>query len=233
MASGRRLGSESSATRELIINAAVEVVQAEGTSRLTAARIAEKAGLKAHLVHYYFRNMDDLVIAVVRSYGRLGLKNAARAIVSDEPLRELWEVEMGFERSVAAMEFSTIAYHREAVQEELKRQIEEIRTLQAEAITRHLQLRGLKSPVPPLALTLILSSIARQLVREKGFGVALGHAETVQVVEEFLAGVLKSGPGPGDGGMSEPPTSERPNNSKARPTAQRPRGARSADRTDS
>jgi AcrR family transcriptional regulator len=212
MASGRRLGSTSSATRELIINAAVEVLQEEGAVRLTAARIAQQAGIKPHMVHYYFRSMDDLVIALVRSYGRLGLKNAARAIASDQPLRALWEVEISFRWNAAATEFGSLGYHRAAIREELKRQIEEIRTLQAEAITRHFQLRGIDSPVPPLALTLILASIARQLLRETEFGVTLGHEETFQVVEEYLGKILESAASGRDGaasGASDPEQSQK------------------------
>jgi AcrR family transcriptional regulator len=189
MVSGRRLGSEQSATRELIIKAAVEVLQDEGAAKLTAARIAEKAGVKAHMVHYYFRTMEDLVTALVRTHGQAGLKNTARAIASDEPLRALWELEIAYKWGVAAMEFSTIASHSPAAQDELRRYIEEIRSVQAEALARHFELRGVECPFPPLAITVIIASIARQLVREKAFGVTLGHAEAAAVVEGFLASV--------------------------------------------
>lgn len=192
MVSGRRLGSEQSATRELIIKAAVEVLQDEGAAKLTAARIAEKAGVKAHMVHYYFRTMEDLVTALVRSHGQMGLKNTARAIASDEPLRALWELEIAYKWGVAAMEFSTIASHSPTAQDELRRYIEEIRSVQAEALARHFELRGLECPFPPLAITVMIASIARQLVREKAFGVTLGHAEAAAVVDDFLASVAKA-----------------------------------------
>jgi AcrR family transcriptional regulator len=189
MASGRRLGSEQSATRDLIIKAAVEVLQDEGAAKLTAARIGEKAGVKAHMVHYYFRTMEDLVTALVRTHGQMGLKNTARAIASDEPLRALWELEIAYKWGVAAMEFSTIASHSAAAQDELRRYIEEIRSVQAEALARHFELRRIECPYPPLAITVIIASIARQLVREKAFGVTLGHEEATAVVDEFLASV--------------------------------------------
>jgi AcrR family transcriptional regulator len=172
----------------MIIKAAVEVLQDEGAAKLTAARIAKQAGVKAHLVHYYFRTMDDLITAVVRTHGQTGLKNSARAIASDEPLRALWDLEMAFKWSTAAMEFSTIASRKSDMQEELKRYIEEIRSVQAEALTRHFELRGIESPFPPLALTLVIPAIARQLTREKALGVTLGHREAIAVVEEFLSG---------------------------------------------
>lgn len=194
MASNRRLGLESSATRELIVDAASEVLQEQGAARLTAARVAQKAGVKAHLVHYYFRNMDDLVVAVVRAYGRKGVENASAALISDQPLRAFWEAEVGFDMNAAVMEFSAVASHREAVQDELKLQIEAIRRLQAEAIDRHFQLLGAEPPIATFAISVILSAVARQLVRERQFGVTLGHEETMQVVEEQLASIAALSP---------------------------------------
>lgn len=194
MVSARRLGSEQSATRDMIIKAAVGVLQDEGATKLTAARVAEKAGVKAHMVHYYFRTMEDLVTALVRTHGQAGLKNTARAIASDEPLRALWELETAYKWGAAAMEFSALASHSPTAQDELKRYIEEIRSVQAEALARHFELRGVECPFPPLAITVIIASIARQLVRERAVGVTLGHTETTAVVDEFLASISRPRP---------------------------------------
>jgi AcrR family transcriptional regulator len=187
MAATRRIGSETSATRDAIIKAAVEVLQDEGAQGLTAGQIAQKAGVKPHLIHYYFRTIDDLILELVRVHGDLGIKNSARAIASDEPLRALWELEMAFRWSVVAMELGALAAHREVVRAEMMRSIEQIRGLQAEAIERHFQLRGIESPFPPLAITMMISAIARQLAREKAFNVTLGHREMIAVVEDLLA----------------------------------------------
>jgi AcrR family transcriptional regulator len=187
MASERRLGSTTSATRDLIIRSAVEVLQQEGAARLTAGRVAEKAGVKAHLVHYYFRTMDDLVLAVVRTHGQAGLKHSARAIASNEPLRALWDLEMAYKWSAAAVEFSAIASHNPAIQDEITRYLQEIRSIQAEAIERHFELHGFECPFPPLAIAFVMTSIARQLNRERGQGVTLGHEETIGLVTDWLA----------------------------------------------
>src|SRR6476620_11709052 len=91
MASTRRIGSESSATRAAILKAALEVLQDQGRGHFTASAIARRAGLKPHMVHYYFRTIDDLVLALVKTLGATGLKNSARAIASDNPLKALWD----------------------------------------------------------------------------------------------------------------------------------------------
>jgi AcrR family transcriptional regulator len=184
--SSRRIGSQTSAARDAIIQGAAQVLLEEGAAGLTGANVAKRAGVKAHMVHYYFRTMDDLVLALVRQHGALGLKNTARAIASDEPLRALWEIEIAYKWGIVAMEFSAFAVRRDIIRAEMARYIEDMRSLQAEGIARHFQLRGIECPIPPMALTIMISGIARQIVREKEFDVALGHSEMFAVVERFI-----------------------------------------------
>lgn len=184
--STRRIGAQNSAGRDAILKAAIGVLQEEGAAGLTASNVAKRADVKAHMVHYYFRSIEDLVLALIRQHGSLGLKNTARAIASDEPLRALWEVETSFKWMSVAMELSNIAIRREDMKAEMMRYIEDMRNLQAEGIQRHFQLRGIECAVPPMALTIMVAGIARQIVREKEFNVSLGHDEMAAVVETFL-----------------------------------------------
>jgi AcrR family transcriptional regulator len=188
MVSTRRIGSETSATRKAILKAALEVLQDQGRGHFTAAAIAERAGLKPHMVHYYFRSIDDVVLALVKQLGALGLKNSARAIASGNPLKALWDIEMGSKSSVAIMEIGALAVHRADIRAEMGRYVEELRIVQTEAVERYLELRGIKSPIPPMAMTIVISSIARQLIRERDFGVSMGHEELTAAVERMLGG---------------------------------------------
>jgi AcrR family transcriptional regulator len=168
------------------MQAALEVLEEDGALGLSASKIGRRAGLKPHLVHYYFRSMDDLVTAVVRTHGAAGLKNTARAIASDEPIRALWEAEINFKWGVAAMEFAALAAHRETIRTEMKRYLEEMRQLQTEAICRYFELRGYESPFPPVVITFLIAAMSRQLVRERAFDVSLGHQDVMNVVDAFL-----------------------------------------------
>ena len=87
------------------------LLDAAGKSAKTVSLEAAVFGadVKPHLVHYYFRTIDDLVLELVRTHGALGLKNTARAIASDEPLRALWELEMSYKWGVVAMELGSLA----------------------------------------------------------------------------------------------------------------------------
>lgn len=193
MTSKRRIGSETSATRAAILKAALGVLQERGSSHFTAAEIARCAGVKPHMVHYYFRTMDDLVLALVKMLATIGLKNTAKSIAAGDPLKALWDVEIGSASSIAIMELGAIAVHRDDVRQEMARSIEAIRVVQTEAIAEYLRSRRLNCPFPPTTLTLMIAGIARQMVRERAFGVSLGHEEMTAVVEDLLARLAVTG----------------------------------------
>lgn len=186
MSSQRRIGSERSKSRSAILMGAIEVLQHEGAAGLTANQIAKAAGVKPHLVHYYFRSIDDLIAELVSTLGAKGMANMEQALESDEPLRALWDIEISTNWGVAAMELATLALHRDEARAGMMHFIEEVRRIQAKAIERHFELQGRKCPVAPLALAIMIVSAARQIVREKSYGVTLGHAEILAGIEGLL-----------------------------------------------
>src|SRR4029453_495282 len=92
MASTRRLGAQDSATRHALLDAAQRLLLEAGYAAGTSRRVAARAGLKPQLVHYYFRTMDDLFLALVRRGAEQNLERQATALASPQPLRALWEL---------------------------------------------------------------------------------------------------------------------------------------------
>ena len=66
MASARRIGAPDAKNRVVLLDAAEQLLLEEGYAAVTSRRVAERAGLKPQLVHYYFRAMDDMFIEVFR-----------------------------------------------------------------------------------------------------------------------------------------------------------------------
>ena len=62
----RRLGAPDAKNRTVLLDAAEQLMRDEGYAAVTSRRVAEKAGLKPQLVHYYFRTMDDLFLELYR-----------------------------------------------------------------------------------------------------------------------------------------------------------------------
>ena len=91
MASDRRIGAPDAKNRGVLLDAAERLMLEEGYAAVTSRRVAEKAGLKPQLVHYYFRTMEDLFLAVFRRRAEQGLVEAqAQALESPQPLWALW-----------------------------------------------------------------------------------------------------------------------------------------------
>src|SRR5271155_4449899 len=66
MASRRRIGVEGSETWALLLDTAELIMREEGYPAVTTRRLAGRMGVSSQLVHYYFRSMDDLFLALMR-----------------------------------------------------------------------------------------------------------------------------------------------------------------------
>ena len=82
MASARRIGAPDAKNRLVLLDAAEQLLIDEGYAAVTSRRVAEKAGLKPQLVHYYFRTMDDLFLEVFRRYADQGMAAHRQALAS-------------------------------------------------------------------------------------------------------------------------------------------------------
>ena len=60
--------------RGALLDAAEQLMLEEGYAAVTSRRVAAQAGLKPQLVHYYFRTMDDLFLAVFRRRAEPGAR---------------------------------------------------------------------------------------------------------------------------------------------------------------
>jgi AcrR family transcriptional regulator len=181
MAATRRPGDES---RALLIEAAADLINTEGYAALTARRLAEKVGLKRQIVHYYFRTMDDLLLAVIRHYGEEGLARFAEAFTSQDPLRVIWETPA--DASATTFAFMAMATHSPIIKAELRHYLEVFRELQFQAVASYMKGIGVKDGPPPEAVVIILQSVSQALAAETALGTQRGHETVKAVVEQWL-----------------------------------------------
>ncbi|MFJ6893500.1 TetR/AcrR family transcriptional regulator [Streptomyces hokutonensis] len=185
--SPRRYGSPDAKNRSVLLDAAEELLLAEGYSAVTARRVAAQAGLKHQLVHYYFHTMDDLFLALFRRRAEQGLEQQAAALASDRPLRALWTFSTDPAGASLTMEFMSLANHREAIRAEVAHYAERLRAAQAEALPGILQRYGIPPETcPPIVLVFLTTCVARVLVLEDRLGMSAGHDETRAYVEDLI-----------------------------------------------
>src|SRR5687768_1722088 len=101
----RRIGTEGSATRALILAAAEQVVREEGYAAASTRRVATRAGLKPSLVHYYFPTTDDLLLALYHKGAAESEALLNDALTAPDPLRALWRMYTDPSRTELALEF--------------------------------------------------------------------------------------------------------------------------------
>jgi AcrR family transcriptional regulator len=193
MASNRRIGTESSKTRAALLDATEQLMLEEGYAAVSSRRIAQTAGLKPQLVHYYFRTMDDLFLAAFRRRAEEGLERQSQALASNQPLRVL--LAFGDDPSGTAlnMEFAALATHRKSVRAEIARYAETFRRRQTEVLASVMKAQGVDTELyPPIAIMLLITSVWQILVMEEALGMSAGHAETralvARLLEQFEAG---------------------------------------------
>jgi AcrR family transcriptional regulator len=193
MASTRRMGVESSETRAELIAAANQLLEEEGCAALTARRLAEKVGLKRQIVHYYFGTTDDLLVAVIRSRADQVRARVLVALEADEPLRALWALNGNPTATAAMFELNALALRRPVIRAETKRFMEEFRRLQAQALERHLSLRGIEPTAPPVLITILMAGLSSTLAVEAVMGVSEGHPEAAALIEAWLRAFAERG----------------------------------------
>ena len=187
MASGRRLGVKSSKSRALLVEAADNLLTDEGYHAISARRVAERAGLKPQLVHYYFQTMDDLIVAVFQRAYEQDLEQHERVLAEAQPLKALWRLHSNRTDTKRIMEFIAIGSHREALRAEIVRSAERIRELQTATVAKVLAARGVDTQrYPAAAVTLLMGAISRALVMETTLGVTAAHAELRTMIDGVL-----------------------------------------------
>ena len=185
MTSPRRIGTEDSQTRTQLLDAAQQLMLDEGYAAVTSRRVAAQAGLKPQLVHYYFRTMDDLFLALFRRGAEQNLQRLERALASPKPLRALWAITSDRAGTAFTTEFIALANHRKDIRTEIAAYAERFRRRQAEALAEILG--DLDSDLPPMVVPVLMTSISQILVMEEMLGMTTGHPETRALVEQYLA----------------------------------------------
>jgi len=187
MAPQRRIAGPNAKNRAVLLDAAERVMIAGGYAAVSSRRVAAEAGLKPQLVHYYFRTMDDLFLAVFRRRADEGVERQARALASDHPVRALWEFSIDPRGTALTMEFIALANHRKVIRAEIARYAEQFRVQQIAALSTVPGRDSLDvQSLPPVVLSVLLTSLSRVLVMEQALGMSAGHADTVELVERCL-----------------------------------------------
>jgi len=186
-ASERPSKARDSTTRDMLIDATIQIMLEEGYAAATSRRVAAKAGVKPALVHYYFPTMDELYLAVFRRGAAVYLERQQKALASDRPLHGFWETLTEPKDTRLLLEFMGLANHRKEIRAEIAAWSERWREMQITALNFIVREHGIDTDeFPPAGLAVVIAAIGRTLILEQGLGSAGGHEEAVALVNRFL-----------------------------------------------
>ncbi len=168
----------------MLIRAAAEIINTEGYAALSARTLAERVGLKRQIVHYYFRTMEDLLLAVIRHYGDEGLVRLSNSMRSQNPLSAIWQEEP--DASATTYAFLAMAKHLPSIRTELELYFKRFQNLKIEAVAAYFAENSAGPGLSAEAAVTIIQSIAQGLKGEAALGTDSGHAETKAIVEGWL-----------------------------------------------
>lgn len=184
--SNRRIGTEGSATRALILDTAEATIREEGYAAASTRRVAARAGLKPSLVHYYFPTTDDLLLAVNLKGAEASARAIDAALASDDPVRALWLMHADSARNALAYEFIALSNHRKNLRAVIAEHSEKMRAKQVEVLERLFGDRLAPEGLTPAGLSVVLAGIGRVLATEGALGITGGHEDVRAYVEHWL-----------------------------------------------
>ncbi|MEU9449050.1 helix-turn-helix domain-containing protein [Streptomyces sp. NPDC048277] len=187
MTAPRRMGTENSKTRQVLLDVAERLMLEEGYASVGIRRVAREAEVAPALVLYYFRTLDDLFLAMLRRRGEHEMERVARLLDGPQPLHTLWRI-ASHPGNALTTEFAALANHRKAIRTELAAFADRYREAQLAALTRRLTETGVELPpeVSPAALLVLTNALGRIIMMENTMGMTTRHAEALDFVEQFL-----------------------------------------------
>ncbi|WP_067856782.1 TetR/AcrR family transcriptional regulator [Nocardia shimofusensis] len=187
MTPAREPDGQDSPTRNALLDAAEEIMRAEGYAAVSTRRLAARAEANPALVYYYFGNMDNLFVELFRRGAERSYQRQLDALSSRQPLWSLWEAIHDQSHTALTMEFVALANHRKAIRAEIAESSRRFRALQLDIVSRVLADRGPRAAAyTPGALVLLMSGISRLLRMEEAFDLDTAHEDAVALVEDFL-----------------------------------------------
>jgi AcrR family transcriptional regulator len=174
-------------TRNALLDAAQQLMLAEGYAGVSTRRVAAKAGVNSALVFYYFDSLDGLFIELFRRGAEQSFERLQEALSSPQPLWGFWDLIHDRSGSATTMEFTALANHRKAIRAEIADYSRRFRKAQLDALSVVLEGYGVDPETwPPTAVILILAGVSRYILIEEAFDLDIGHDEAEAIVTRYL-----------------------------------------------
>ena len=178
------------ATRELILDAAAELLGGEGSAATTTRAVAERAGVRLSLVHYHFGGKGALLAELLARENAKLLARQQALYAGPEPLAEKWRTACRYLREDMRSGYARVLWELWATglaDEELAQRWRESmadwRTLLEEVAERWAGEHELELPLRPRALATLVANAFQGAEIEILAGVSEKEAPHLEALE--------------------------------------------------
>jgi AcrR family transcriptional regulator len=185
----RRVGAETSKTRDALLDCVETMMLEDGYASVTYRALAAKAGVTPSLVQYYFPSLDEIFLAAIQRYSARNLAVLASALEarSDDPLHALWDFSWDEATGALMTEFLALGNHRKSIRSAIADVTNGVRKVEVEALARKFGKGArLDGDLSLSAVALLVTGIPKFLNLEEGVGVHAAHDEVINAIEKYL-----------------------------------------------
>ena len=189
-ARGRPKGDKRARTRAALVEAARQIIRAQGYEALTLASVAERAGMTTGAIYGNFKNRTDLLMAVAEASGAPILARTWAGMSFRELMRSLAEAVIEALPQRRAAMVGTLGFHIQSLTHEdlQERSLAETREIYRRMAAGTLQLIGAdKLPMPVELLIPVMHALLDGLVLHAILTPELVPEEVIHAAFEALA----------------------------------------------
>jgi hypothetical protein len=131
--------------------------------------------------------MDNLFVEVFQRSAARSLGRQAEALAAEQPLWALWDLIRDQTNTALNLEFLALGNHRKVVMDEMKDFSLRFRRQQFDGLSKILGKYGVDTERwPAEAVMLFMDGVARFMGEERTYGLNLGHAQAIGVIERLI-----------------------------------------------
>ena len=165
---------------ERLLNAAAQIIAADGIEGLTAGKLATRVGLKRTVVHYHFGTMDHLLAALLRLTSAAIRKSIATRFDLATLGEDIWAE---YSISIPAAEgIRARALSSKVVGEAYRESLDELRVLISGMLEQAYRLRGLEPEIPTDTMALVMLMSAQFVGAQR----SLGNSDSITALEAYM-----------------------------------------------
>jgi AcrR family transcriptional regulator len=187
-AAPRRVGAETSKTRDVLLDSVEKLMLEEGYASVSYRALATKAGVTPSLVQYYFPSLDEIFLGAIQRYSERNLAVLGKALEarSGDPLHALWDFSWDEASGALMTEFLALGNHRKSIQSAIADVTNQVRAIEVEALARKFGKTARLDGLSLGAVALLVTGIPKFLNLEEGVGVDAAHDEVAKAIEKHL-----------------------------------------------